>query len=147
MTAEEALRALFGEPPVLPADESFDDCAGCKIFLAEKLRDDELVRMTAVFREKEGIAKPLHECVAEFSGTHRHGNGEHECIENGARGEGCWILSGLLLKRLVKRNAEITEALLAEAPASPCGEEYKQPSVLHWPFSDSLSSPDSIGYP
>lgn len=104
---------------MLPADESFDDCAGCKIFLVENLRDDELIGMVAVFREKEGITKPLNECLAEFSGARRSGNGEYVCVKHGTGREGCWVLSGLLLKRLEERNAKIKQALFAEAPPAP----------------------------
>jgi hypothetical protein len=131
MTAEQALLALFGESTVLPADESFDDCAGCKIFLVENLRDDEFVGMVAVFREKEGITKPLHECLAEFSGAHRSGNGEYVCVKQGTGRQGCWVLSGLLLKRLEERNAEIKQALFAEATAGACREENQQSVASH----------------
>lgn len=128
---ERALLALFGESTVLPAEESFDDCAGCKIFLVENLRDDELIGMVAVFREKEGITKPLHECLAEFSGAHRNGNGEYVCVKQGTGREGCWVLSGLLLKRLEERNAEIKQALFAEATAGACREENQQSVASH----------------
>jgi hypothetical protein len=77
---ERALRALFGEPTVLPADESFDDCAGCKIFLVENLRgcfkrDWATDNKTTHGHSTKGVRSPVY--ISWSNMIQRCGNPNH----------------------------------------------------------------------
>jgi len=105
MTDEEYLDHLFASTSSLPSHDSFNYCASCEELIVY-LCNNEFVRSIAIFREKEGIAKSLHESVAELKRCKRSGYAEYDRIGKCTLCDGDRLLSGFLHESRSKGQCE-----------------------------------------